>query len=71
LSILFRCYINTCKLCQGCTNPGRLNFVRWRLVYLGTQYRNCFQAQRILRCLLNVWTVCEISLSYLHLFSLW
>ena len=44
----------------GAISPGRLNFVRWRLVFLGAPYATCFAlpfllAPRILRCFLDFW----------------
>jgi hypothetical protein len=29
------------ELCHGCTNFRALNFVRWRLIFLGHQYVTC------------------------------
>ena len=30
------------SLNQGCTSPGRLNFVLWRLIFASPQYGTCF-----------------------------
>ena len=36
-------------------SPGRLNFLRWRLIFLDPQYGTCIVAPKILRRLLHFW----------------
>jgi hypothetical protein len=50
-----------CGLIQGCTNPGRLHFVLWRLIFLGPSAWNFIRvahlAPRMLRLLVNFWKI--------------
>jgi hypothetical protein len=48
--------------------PGRLNFIRWRIIFVKSRYRTCFiLAPRILGWILGFWkSFTSLSYCYLH-----